>query len=219
MKQFAVIGLGNFGNYLATALYAKGHDVLAIDKNPQRVQEIKDHVSQAVVADTTDPKAIEALGVEQLDTVVICIGTLLNNSILTALNLKDSGVRRLLAMAISEAHGRILYKIGVSEVFFPEKDMALSLAERMHTPNIIEYLPFIEGYSIIQIAPPNSFIGHNLKSLDLINRYGVQVIAVKETVPDRINIVPTSTFVLKDSDILILLGPNKGLEKLRETES
>ncbi len=219
MKQFAIIGLGNFGEYLATTLYTKGHDVLAIDKNPQRVQEIKDRVSQAVVADTTDPKAIEALGVEQLDTVVVCIGTSLNNSILTALNLKDSGVRRLLAMAISEPHGRILYKIGVSEVFFPEKDMALTLAERLHTPNIIEYLPFIEGYSIIQIAAPKSFIGQDLSSLDLINRYGVQVIAVKETVPDRINIVPTGKFVLKDSDILIVLGANEGLERMRETES
>ncbi|NJL59008.1 MAG: TrkA family potassium uptake protein, partial [Desulfobacteraceae bacterium] len=122
MKQFAVIGLGNFGYYLATHLYSKGNDVLAIDKNPARVQEIKDHVSRAVVTDATDMKALESLGIKEMDAVAMCVGTVLSNSILIALNLNDIGVKRLLAMSISEAHGRILKKINRgAEVFFPEK--------------------------------------------------------------------------------------------------
>ena len=81
---------------------------------------------------------------------------------------------------------------------------------------MIDYLPFLEGYSIIELAPPRSFIGKELWELDLINRYGVQVVAVKEIIPDRLNLVPTGKFVVKDSDILILMGPNDALEKLRE---
>ena len=182
MKQFAVIGLGNFGYYLATQLYKKGYEVLAIDKKPNLVQEIKDKVSQAIVADAAERKTPEAMGLEQMDAAVVCIGSVLSNSILVTLNLKDIGVKRVLAKALSEAHGRILYKIGASEVFFPEKDLALSLAERIHNPNMIDYLPFLEGYSIIELSPPKDFIGKSLRELDLINRLGIQIIAVEEVI-------------------------------------
>ena len=218
MKQFAVIGLGNFGYYLAMHLYEKGHEVLAIDKNPKPVQEIKDGVSQAVVADATDRKAMESLGFKEIDAAIVCIGSILSNSILATLNLKDIGVNRVLAKATSEAHGRILEKVGASEVFFPEKDLAVSLGERLHNPNMLDYLPFVEGYSIIELAPLKRFIGKSLRELDLINRYGVQVIAVKEIVPNRVNLIPTAQFVVKDSDVLILLGPNDSFDKLREVE-
>jgi len=219
MKQFAIIGLGNFGFYLATHLYDKGHEVLAIDKDANRVQEIKDRASQAVIADATDRRAIEPLGVKEMDAAVVCIGSVLSDSILAALNLIDIGVERVLAKATTEAHGRILHKIGASDVFFPEKDQAISLAEQLHNPNMLDYLPFLEGYSIIQLAPPKDFVGKPLSELDLINRYGVQVVAIKEIVPDRLNLIPTARFVLKDSDILILLGPNEALDKLREEGS
>ena len=216
MKQFVILGIGNFGHYLAIHLYKKGHEVLVIDKRSNRVTEIKDQVSQSVVADATDRKALEALGLDKMDAAVVCIGSVLSESILATLNLKDIGVERVYAKALSEAHSRILQKIGASEVFFPEKDQAISLAERLHNPNMLDYLPFLEGYSIIQIAPPNRFIGKSLRELNLINRFGVQVVAVKEVVPDRLNLIPTAQFVLKDSDIMILLGPNEALDELRK---
>jgi len=215
MKQFAVIGLGNFGYYLATQLYKKGYEVLAIDKKPNLVQEIKDSVSQAIIADATDRKALESMELEEMDAAVVCIGSVLSNSILATLNLKDIGVKRVLAKALSEEHGRILYKIGASEVFFPEKDMALSLAERIHNPNMIEYLPFLEGYSIIELSPSKNFVGKSLRDLDLINRFGIQIIAIKEVIQDRLNLIPTAKFVIKGSDILIMIGPNESLEKLK----
>jgi trk system potassium uptake protein TrkA len=216
MKQFVIIGIGNFGHYLAVHLYKKGYEVLVIDKISNRVSEIKDQVSQAVVADATDRKALEALGLDKIDAAVVCIGSVLSESILATLNLKDIGVERVYAKALSEAHSRILQKIGASEVFFPEKDQAISLAERLHNPNMLDYLPFLEGYSIIQLAPPNRFIGKSLRELNLINRFGVQVVAVQEVVPERLNLIPTAQFVLKDSDIMILLGPNEALEQLRK---
>lgn len=218
MKQFAIVGLGNFGYYLATHLYEKGYEVLAIDKNPNRVQEIKDKVTQAVVADATDRKAMEPFGIDQMDAAVVCIGSILSDSILATLNLKDIGVDRVLAKAMSEAHGRILSKIGALEICFPEKDQAISLAERLHNPNMLDYLPFVEGYSIVELAPPREFVGKALHELNLINRYGIQVVAIKEIIVDRVNLIPTGQFVVKDSDILILLGPNEALGKLREKE-
>lgn len=219
MQQFAVIGLGNFGYYLATHLYKKGHEVLAIDNDSNRIQEIKESVSRAVVADATERRAIEPLGISRMDAAVVCIGSVLSDSILTTLNLKDIGVQKVYAKAVSESHGRILHKIGALEIIFPEKDMAVSLAERLHNPNILDYLPFIEGYSIVEFVPPDSFIGKTLETLDLINQYGVQVLGVKELVPERLNMIPTGAFVVKDSDILILLGPNDALEGLRKART
>jgi trk system potassium uptake protein TrkA len=218
MKQFAVIGLGNFGHYLATHLYEKGHEVLAIDRDPNQIQAVKDRVSQAVVGDATDRETLEALGIQEMDAAVVCIGSEMNHSILAVLCLKDMGVKRVLAKAMNEAHGRILEKVGAAEILFPEKDLAISLAERLHNPSMLDYLPFSPDHSIIELAPPNRFIGKALKELDLINRYGVQVVAIKELVPDRLNMIPTGNFVVKDSDILILLGPNQSLEKLREAD-
>ena len=219
MKQFAVIGIGNFGHYLAAHLYEKGHEVLAVDIDPNRIQEIKDRVTHAVVADATDAKAIEPLGVQNMDAAVVSVGSVLSASILTTLILKDIGIKRIVAKAVTEPHGRILLKIGASEVIYPEKDSAILLAERLDNPNIIDYLPFIEGYSIIELAPPKQFVGKALKDLDLINQFEVQVVAVKESIPENINLIPTGNFILKDSDLMILLGANEGLEKLRKAVS
>ncbi len=216
MKQFVIIGLGNFGYYLATSLYEKGHEVLAIDINPKPVQAIKDMVSQAVIADSTEKKTLEQLGIKDMDAAVICIGSHMESSILTTLNIKDIGVKQIIAKAISEPHSRILYNVGATKIIFPEKDTAISLGERLNNPNILDYLPFLDNYSIIEWAPPNKFIGKTLQNLDLINRYGTQVIAIKALVPEQILMIPKAGFVIKDSDILILLGPNDGINRLNK---
>ena len=218
MKQFAVIGLGNFGFYLATRLYSKGHEVMAIDTDAKRVQEIKNQVSQAVVADGTDRQAVEDLGLPDMDAVIVSIGTHMDRSILATLLMKEAGVGRVLVMAINEEHGRVLEKMGASEVLFPERDFAFSVAERLDNPNMLEYLPFVEGYSIVELIPPPEFIGKSLAELDLINRYGMQVVAVREARKSALNIIPTARFVVKESDLLIILGPNDALERIRESE-
>ncbi|MCP4349614.1 MAG: TrkA family potassium uptake protein [Desulfobacterales bacterium] len=218
MKHICVVGLGKFGYYLATHLFDKGHEILAIDKRPARIQEIRDRVSRAVVADATDKKVMESLEIGYMDDVIVCIGSSLSDSILASLNLIDIGAKHIVGKVISEAHGRILNKIGVMDIVFPEKDMAVSEAEQLHNPNMLDYMPFIEGYSIIHLAPPKSFIGKTLRDLNLINNYGIQVIGVKELVPERVSLIPTAQFVLKDSDIMILLGPNEALDKLREAD-
>lgn len=216
MGQFAVIGVGNFGYYLGRQLYEKGHEVIALDISKGNIQKVKDVVSQAVVADATDREALESLGISHVDAAVVCIGTNMQASILATLHLKELGIQNILAKATSEEHGRILKKVGANEIFFPEKDLALGAASRLDNPNMLDYLPFIEGYSIVEIAPPRYFIGQTLKDLDLINRFGIQVIAVKEIIPKGVTLIPKANFQIKDSDVLIILGPDEALEKIQE---
>jgi len=215
MKQFLVVGLGNFGHYLASHLYQKGHDVMAIDTNSNLVQKIKNQVTQAIVADATDASVIQSLGIKDMDTAIVSIGSILSNSILAVLNLQEAGVRHIVAKAINEPHKRILEKLGVEEISFPEKDNAISMAERLDNPNLIDYLPFLEGYGIIELGVPKSFVGKTLKQINLTNRFGVQIVAIKEMVPENLQFIPKADFVLKGSDILILLGSEAGLEKLK----
>ncbi|MEZ4527468.1 MAG: TrkA family potassium uptake protein [Desulfobacterales bacterium] len=218
-KQFAVIGMGNFGYYLAIRLCEKGHEVLAIDRKPALIQDIRDYVSQAVVADATDIKALEALGIKEMDTVVVCIGNNLSDSILTTLNLNDLGVKHLLAKAISDSHARILKKIGAHEIVFPEKDQAVQLAERLHNPNLLDYLPSIQDYSIVRIPPPKSFVGKALRELNLINRFGVQIVAIRKKDSEDLNIIPTANYKVMEDDLMIILGPNEALNKLQNEEA
>jgi trk system potassium uptake protein TrkA len=215
-KQVAVVGIGNFGFYLAVELFQKGHEVLGIDINPRPVQEIRDQVSRAVIADATDTKALRELELEKTDTVVISIGSDLNNSILATLNVKDMGVKHVVAKAVSEAHGRILKKIGADDIYFPEKDLALAAARRIDNPNVLDYLPFMEGYSIVQLAPPQEFLGKNLIELDLINRFGLQIIAVKKTGSEEVVMIPTGHYTTEENDALVLLGPESSIAKLKE---
>ncbi len=216
MKQVAVIGLGNFGYYLATELFQKGHEVIAIDIDKSKIQRVKDLVTQAILADATDKETLESIGLAQVDCCVVCIGTPMEASILVTLHLKEMKIANLRAKATTAEHGKILSKIGADEVFFPEKDMAINMANRIHNPNMIDYLPFIEGYSLAEVAPPKSFIGKTLKEIDLINRYNTQVVAIKQIIPDELVMIPTANFTIKDSDLLIVLGPEEALEKLRK---
>jgi trk system potassium uptake protein TrkA len=215
-KQFVVIGLGNSGYFLARHLTALGHDVLVIDSSPEKIQDITASVSQAVVADSTRKKQMASLPLNKVDSVVVCIGEDLEASLLTVLNLKELGVKHIIAKSSSPAHTVILEKLGVSDIFHPERDMAISLAERMNRPNMLDYLPFMEGFSIIELACPEKFIGKTLKDLSLTKKYGVQVIAIRDPLETEPKLGNLADYVLQERDVLFIIGPNKVLDKIQD---
>ncbi|MBW2037380.1 MAG: TrkA family potassium uptake protein [Deltaproteobacteria bacterium] len=216
MKRFAVIGLGNFGFYVAKTLFEDGHDVIAIDKNRERVQEIEPFCSEAVVLDVTDKKRLKALGLEDVDAAVISTGAATSSSILLTLHLHEFGVKKILAKAIDEDHGKILEKVGASEIIYPEKAMAIRVARSLSTPNIMDFILLSEDYNLLQISPPQTFVGKSLKELDLRAKYNVHVIAIKEVVPENFLLVPPADFVIKDSDVLIMLGKAKDIKRIKD---
>ncbi|MGB5984007.1 MAG: TrkA family potassium uptake protein [Desulfobacterales bacterium] len=216
MGNFAVIGAKIFGYYLATALGSKGHEVLVLDIRDAPIQRIKNEVDQAVVADATDKQVLAALGIQDADAAVVCIGSNMQASILVTLHLKEIGVQRILARAKSEDHGRILKKVGADEIYFPQKDLGLNLAAKLDNPNMIDYLPFMKGYSIIEIRPPKTFHRKTLKELDLINRFGVQILAVRSAESGEITFIPTAAYQVRGPDSLIALGPEKALAQIQK---
>ena len=214
--KFAVIGYGSFGSNMAKTLFAKGHEVLVIDKDRERIAAAKDFATNAVMADSAVKENLEALGVRDMDVVVVSMGHEMEASVLTTLYLRELGAKRILTKALSDDHAKVLEAVGATEVVYPEKDMAVRTALRLSSPNILEYLPISNGITIQEVAPPARFIGRTLKDLDLTNRYGVQVIAIKEIIPDNVVVIPRADFVIKDSDILVVIGEESELGKILE---
>ncbi len=212
--KFAVIGLGSFGSYVAKSLYEKGHEVIVIDSNKDKIEAVKAFVSRAVHMDAADKENLQSQGIQDMDVVVVSLGPEMESSILTVLYLNEIGAKRIVAKALTEDHAKILESVGATEVIYPEKDMAIRTALKLSSPNVLEYLPLVSGIGIQEISPPQKFVGKTLKQLDLRNKYGIQVIAIKQLVPERTDLIPKADFVIKDSDILIIMGEDKALEKI-----
>jgi len=215
MKRYAVIGLGNFGFHAAKSLYEDGNEVVAIDSDKARVHAIDPHSTEAIVLDATDNEALKTLGLETMDGVIVSTGTKISTSILICLHLQEIGVKKILAKALDEDHGKILKRVGATEVIHPERDMAIRVSRSLTRPNVLDFIPLAEDYDLVQVGPPKEFIGKTLKELNLRARHNVHIIAINELVPENFVLVPPADFVIKDSDVLIMLGKSEDIKKIK----
>lgn len=215
MKHFAVIGLGKFGFHAAKALFEDGNEVIAIDTDKARVQAIDQHATEAVVLDATDKEAMKSLGLENMDGVIVSTGTKISISILICLYLQEIGVKKILAKALDDDHAKILKKVGATEIIHPERDMALRVSRELSRPNVLDFIPLADEFDLIQVGPPREFIGKSLKDLNLRAKYNVHIIAINELVPENFRLIPPASFVIKDSDILIMLGKSEDIRRIK----
>ena len=224
MRQFAVIGLGRFGSSVARTLAEKGYQILAIDISEQMTQDISDEVTQAVCLDATDEKALRTVGTENVDVAIVGMGTNLEASILTTLNLKEIGIKEIVCKAVSEDHKKVLEKIGATKVIQPEREMGVRVANSLVSTSVIEQIELSDESSIVELIPPKQFIGKSLREVDVRAKFGVNVIAVKRKIPSAskkeeeeiVNVSPKAEDIIKKGDILIVLGSNENIEKLKQ---
>jgi trk system potassium uptake protein TrkA len=215
MKRVVVVGLGIFGSQLARQLFEKGLEVIAVDKNRDVVQKIRDHSTKAVVADATDKEVLESIGIDEKDTVVISFGEDLSASTLLTLYLREMKIKDIIVKVPNEDYKRILLKVGASEAIIPEREMANKVARSIISPNVLEYLPISEDYTICELAPPTAFIGKSLAELDLRKKYQLQVIAIRDVLSESLQLVPRASSVIKDSDVLVIIGREEDIQKVK----
>ena len=215
MGQFVVIGLGNFGYNVAVSLFEFGHQVLAIDSNNKKIEQIKDKVTQAVVTNVKEKEALSEFVSSDVDAAIVSLGDKIEASILTTLHLKDLGIKRIIVKAINDDHGQILKLIGAMEVIYPEKEEAVRLAHRLTKPNLIEQIPLASDYSIMEMAVPDKFAGKSLKELQLRSKYKVEVIAIKDVLHDTLQLIPGADVKIKPDSVLIVIGKEPDINKLR----
>lgn len=214
MASFAVIGLGRFGSYLATRLYELGHEVLGVDADTDVVQGLADRLSQALVVDARDKAQLRAVGLKDMDTVVIALGDHLEASTLAALYCKELEVR-VLARAANVDHGKILEALGVDDVVYPERDIALRTAEQLSNTNLLDFIALGPEYAIVEVAVAEPFIGKSLTELNVRSRHNVNVIAIRDVLTEHVTL-PSPSTVLRESDVLVVLGRTEDIEKFKK---
>jgi len=211
-RQFCIIGCGRFGATVADKLTELGCEVMVVDTDEETIQNISNDVTYAVQADATDENSLKSIGVRNFDVVVISIGENIQSSILVTLMVKELGVKHIIAKAQNELHGKVLSKIGANRIVYPEKEMGIRIAKNLVSNNILDYIELAPDYSIMEVLALEEWLGKNLIELDMRAKYGVNVMAIKHGT--EINIAVTADIVIKEGDILVVIGHNDDLKKI-----
>ncbi|MDT7910645.1 MAG: TrkA family potassium uptake protein [Thermocrinis sp.] len=211
-RTFGVIGLGRFGYHVARTLAQGGAEVIACDVDEEKVREISEYVSLAYVLDATDAKALKESGIANVDTAVVSIGENIEASILIVVQLKELGVKEIVAKAVNPLHGKVLEKLGVDRVVYPEKEMAIRVAHSLLAGEFIEEIPIGEKHSLFELKAFDFMLGKTLRELDVRNRFGVSVLAIKRG--ENLIVNPMGDEKILPGDILVVLGTTEQLSTM-----
>lgn len=210
-SQFAVIGLGRFGSSLAKEFVNQGHEVLGIDKNDAIVNELSDVLTHTAAADALDEDVLKSLGIRNFDCVIVAIGDNIQANVMAAILLKELGVKMVVAKALTEQHGRVLEKIGVDRVIYPERDMAIRVVNQLISPNLLDYIELSKNYTIAEIAVPAKIAGLSLRELNSRAKYGCSIVALYRQ--GGVIIAPVAGDVLKEKDVMVVIGTNQQVDR------
>lgn len=213
-KQFAIIGLGRFGGSICRELSKEGMEVLAIDKDEDKVNEFKDIASHAVIADSTDENVLKELGITNIDHVIVAIGDNLQASILTTLILKELGIKKITVKAQNDYHEKVLSKIGADRVVHPERDMGKRIAHHIISNNVLDYLELSDEHSIVEVKAGTKMSGRTLIDLDIRAKYGCNVVAIKRD--KDIIVSPMANEIIRNDDVLIVIGTDKDISRFEK---
>lgn len=215
MKRFVIVGLGVFGSAAAETLYEKGHEVVAIDLDEQKVEQVAALVTRSAVGDGRQREVLERLGATGADAAVVSTGTDLSASILAVMALRDLEVEHVYVKVVSSDHARIMSRLGVTETVFPERDTAINLATRVvRSESLLNYVRLGIGLSVQEMAVPKAWEGKTLRELALPKNYRVSVVGVHDVLVDRIQTVPDPDMKLLDSHTLVVTGTEDNLNRL-----
>ena len=218
MKSFLVIGLGEFGKSVAKTLYKNKSTVLAIDSNEELIKQALNEgiIDDAVILDATDEIALRNVVKDDFDMAFVSVGDNIQASILITLHLKELGVKDIICKAVNHTQGRVLEKIGATQVVFPEESMGEKIAYSMLHPTIIEYFKFSEDYFIYEVKIPKSYIGKSLMELNLRHKYEINILAVKHS-DGKMNVTPDPNIKLNKDDLLIILSRENVIDRVTKT--
>lgn len=227
MAKFAVIGLGKFGYNVATTLFEKGAEVIAIDNDKSLIDEITGRVSVAIHMNSTDEKALKMNRIQDVDAVILAIGNNIEVSVLTTVILKKLGVSNIHAKVDSKVHARILELLGIQNIIFPEEQIGRQLANSIISSSVMQYVDISSGHSVVELLVPDEWIGKTLQELALPTEKGVNIIAIKYTsqsvteegenvIQNEINDMPGANDIINEDDIMVLIGPKTRIDELIE---
>ena len=211
-KQYLVLGLGRFGASVAESLCSLGHEVLAVDADEGLVEDVAPHVTQAIAADATNEEVLASLEPAAFDAAIVSIGGNVRDSILIAVLLREMGAKSVIAKAADELHAKVLRKVGVDRVVFPERDMGQRLARSLATQNFLDMMELSDEYQMVEVLAPDKWHGRTLLEVNVRRHYGVSVIAIRRA--EQFIASPGAEERFQAGDILLVLGTRAQLDAL-----
>lgn len=212
-KQFAVLGIGRFGSKIARELYYKKQEVIAIDKDEVVIEGIKDQVTHAFAGDITDETALKEAGVADCDVAIIAESSNMESNIIAAQICKSFGIPNVICKAQNTIHGKILTKLGVDHVIFPEQDTAIKLVNKLTSQGVLDYFDIGSNVTIIGAHSPENWVGKKLADLDLRTKHNITVLAIRRGEENMI--IPSWNSIIEKDDILVLFGKEDSLKGLK----
>lgn len=212
MKSILLIGLGRFGIHMAQKLHELHHEVLAVDSNEERVNNVMDFVTNAQIGDSTNEAFIASLGVRNFDVCVVAIGDNFQSSLETTALLKENGAPFVLARASREVHAKFLLTNGADNVIYPEKQMASWAAVRYSSEHIFDYIELTDDYSIYEMEVPRSWVGSTIVQVSSRQKYRFNILATKRD--GRLDPLPEANHRFMADESIFVMGDNKTLQKL-----
>ncbi len=213
MKTYAVVGLGKFGFNIAKGLAEQGMDIIAVDNDPHKIQEISEYIEDAIVLDSTDIKALKEAGIVGLDTVIISIGENIEASILTLMALKELDNKNIIAKAITLTHGEILARLGAFKVIYPERESARKLVENLVGNVVIDQIDFSSTIKIAKFLVTKALVSKSIKEIEKMFENEIHLVACKTRDTWKFDI--DKSYAIREGDMLAFIGKKMFIEKLR----
>jgi len=207
MKSFLVIGMGRFGTMLALELLHRGNDVMIVDRDEDSINELSPRFTSAYIGDCTNVEVLKALGISNFDAVIVTIDDDFQSSLEVTNLVKELGASKVISKASRDIQAKFLLRNGADEVIYPDRDMAMKLAMKLHAKNIFDYVEVAKGFGIFELAVPKSWVGHSLREMDVRGKYGINVLAIRdgaELLP-----IPSPDFVFTEEDHIFVMGKEK----------
>ena len=209
--SYGIVGLGRFGYALATELAQSGAEILVIDRDEEKIRELREYTENAYVVKRLDKNVLTDTGIQNCDVAVVCVGEQMDTSILTVLNLVSMDIPKVIAKAASAEHGLILEKLG-TEVVFPERDMAVRLANRLETSRALDIVQLGERINVTKLKIPDRIVGKSVREVNIRARFGFNIIAVENG--SKVTETVTPEYVFRQGDVVYLSGRKEGIMKL-----
>ncbi|MBN2160201.1 MAG: TrkA family potassium uptake protein [Spirochaetes bacterium] len=229
MQKYTVIGLGNFGSHIAKSLREYGSEVTGIDINKERLLEVREHLNHAITGDATDMSFLQTISLKNMDGVLVSVGRDMGALILILLALKELDLKKVIACAYSENHCRAIERLGVSDVIFPDRDTAIRVGKTLSMRNVLDYIPLTGDYVVMNIHPPKSFIGKNIRDLQIGARFQCQILGIKYLQGnakwnaespewENMKIAPTADDIIPEHSVLLFLGKKSDLLRIQQLD-
>lgn len=212
MKSILIIGMGKFGHHLCDNLINLGNDVMAVDISEEKVSDLIYKVTNVQIGDCTNPQVVKSLGVGNFDIVFVCIGANFQSSLEITSLVKEMGAKCVISKANRDVHAKFLLRNGADEVIYPDRDIAIKLAKRCSISHVFDYIELDEEYSIYEIPIHKEWIGHSIMELNFRQRYGVDILGVKQG--EKTNISPSADYVFQEGEHLMVLSNKPCIDKI-----